>query len=90
MQNVLCGTISVVQCSSSIGTVWKSSSLSQCSGELSGSWLLSELLEVKDRLQCTGLGGVHGEPQFSMIAGRQGVVCAGLKDACSMLNMWCM
>ena len=43
MQNVLSGTISVIQCSSSIGTVWKLSSSSECSGVLcsgvlSGSW----------------------------------------------------
>ena len=70
MQNVLSGTISVVQCSSSIGTVWKSSSSSsECSGELSGSWSLSELLEVNDRQQHTGLGGVCGEPYFGVVAG---------------------
>ena len=46
MQNVLYGTISVVQCSSSIGAVWKSSSSSECSGELSGSWLLSADLRM--------------------------------------------
>ena len=35
MQNVLSGTISVVQCSLSIGTIWKSSSSSdELSGEL--------------------------------------------------------
>ena len=50
MQNVLSGTISVVQCSSSIGTVWKSSSSSdelsgELSDELSGSWSLAELSE---------------------------------------------
>ena len=51
MQNVLSGTISVVQCSSSIGTVWKSSSSSDDSGaedpsEDSGTapWSASELL----------------------------------------------
>ena len=70
MQNVLSSTISVIQCSSSIGTVWKSSSSSECSGELSESWSLSELLEVNDRQQCTGLGGVCGEPQCSVVAGR--------------------
>ena len=94
MQNVLSGTMSVVQCSSSIGTVWKSSS-SECSGVLcsdvlSGSWSLSELSEVNDRWWHTGLGGVHGEPWFSVVAGWQGVVCAGSKDACSMLGTWCM
>ena len=95
MQNVLSGTISVVQCSSSIGTVWKSSSSSECSGVLcsgvlSGYWSLSELLEVNDSQQCTGLQEVCGESQCSVVTGQQGVVCTGLKDACSMLEMWCM
>ena len=89
MQNVLSSTISIVQCSSSIGTVWKSSS-SECSGELSGSWSLSELSEVNDRWQHTGLGGICGEPQCGVVAGQQGVVYAGSKDACSLLEMWCM
>ena len=89
MQNVLSGTISVIQCSSSIGTVWKSSS-SECSGVLSGSWSLSELSGVNDRWQCTGHGEVHGELQCGVVAGQQGVVCAGSKDACSMLEMWCV
>ena len=90
MQNVLSGTISVVQCSSSIGTVWKSSSSSECSGELSGSWSISELSEINDRWWHTGLGGVCGEPQCGVVAGQQGVVCAGSKDACSMLETWCI
>ena len=34
----LSGTFSVVQCSSSIGTVWKSSSSDELSDELSASW----------------------------------------------------
>ena len=74
MQNVLAGTISVVQCSSSRGTVWKSSSSEcsgvLCSGMLSGSWSLCELLEVNDRWWCTGLGGVSGELQCGMAAGQ--------------------
>ena len=90
MQNVFSGIISVIQCSSSIGTVWKSSSSSECSGVLSGSWSLSELSEVNDRQQHTSCGGVSGELQCSMAAGQQGVVHAGSKDACSMLEMWCM
>ena len=62
MQNVLSGANSVVQCSSSIGTVWKSSSLmSNDSGEA-----LLELDEVSmgllsslkhRRWQHTGLAG---------------------------------
>ena len=59
MQNVLSGTISVVQCSLSIGTVWKSSSSSEYSDEMSVSWSLSELSEVNVSWQwCTGLGEV--------------------------------
>ena len=106
MQKVLSGTISDVQCWSSSGTVGKSSSssgLSEYTGMLSGSWSSSELLEctgvlsgscslseVNDRWQCTGLVGVCGELWCVMVTVLQGVVCAGLKDACSMLDMWCM
>ena len=49
MQKVLSGTISDVQCSSSSGTVGKSSSssgLSEYTGVLSGTWSSSELSEV--------------------------------------------
>ena len=75
MQNVLSGTISVVQCSSSIGTVWKSSSSSdELSGELShelpGSWSLSELPRRNIRWWHTGLGGMavcHREELGSMV-----------------------
>ena len=90
MQKVLSGTISANQCSSSSGTVGKSSSSSAYTGVLSGSWSPSELSEVNDRWWCTGLVGVHDELQCVMVAVLQGVVCAGLKDACSMLDMWCM
>ena len=89
----LSGTISDVQCLSSSGTVGKSSSssgLSEYTGVLSGSWSSSELLEVNDRWQHTGLVGVHGGLQCVMVTVLRGVVCAGLKDACSMLDMWCM
>ena len=54
---------------------------------LSGSW---SLLELKDRHWCTGLVGACGELQGVMVTVLQGVVCAVLKDACSMLEMWCM
>ena len=90
MQNVLSGTISVVQCSSSRCTVWKSSSSSEYSGVLSGSWSSSELSEVNHRQQHTGLGGVCGELQIIVVVVLQGVVCVGSKDAYSMLDMWCM
>ena len=47
MQKVLSGIISVVQCSSSIGTVWKSSSSLDDSSASEGSGAISlELLEV--------------------------------------------
>ena len=61
MQNVVSHANSIVQCSSSIGTVWKSSSsMSEDSGEV-----LLEPVEVfmgslsllKDRWQCTSLAG---------------------------------
>ena len=59
MQNVLSGANSIVQCSSSRGTVWKSSSLqSEGSGEV-----VLELIEVsmlsslKVRWCCTDLAG---------------------------------
>ena len=90
MQNVLSGNISGSQCSSSRCTVWKSSSSSEYSDELSGSWSSSELSEVNDKWQHTGLGGVHGELWFILAVVLQGVVCARSKDACSMLDMWCM
>ena len=61
MQKVVSGTISAVQCSSSRGTVWKSSSSSECTSVLAGSWSSSELLEVNDRWQHTGLVEVCGE-----------------------------
>ena len=52
-----------------------------------GSWLLPEL---NDRQWLTGLVGVCGELWGVMVTVLQGVVCTGLKDACSMLDMWCM
>ena len=90
MQKVLSGTISAVQCLSSRGTVGKSSSSSECTSVLSGSWSSSELSEVNDRWWHTGLVGVCGELWYVMVAVPQGVVHARLKDACSMLDMWCM
>ena len=93
MQNVLSGINSVDQCSSSKGTVWKSSSLmSEDSGVVS-----LELCEVsigslsllKDRQQHTGLVGVY-VGSLADVTGQWGVLCAGLKDACSMLDTWCM
>ena len=68
MQKVLSGTISAVQCSSSRGNMGKSSSSSECISVLSGSWSSSELLEVNDRWQHTGLVGVHGEPRYVLVA----------------------
>ena len=93
MQNVLSGANSVVQCSSSTGTVWKSSSsMSKDSGEV-----LLELVEVsmgllsllKDRQWHTGLVG-ECVRSLADVTGLHGVLCAGLKDACSMLDTWYM
>ena len=56
-------------------------------GVLSGVWLVSEL---KDRHWCTGLVGICGELQGVMVTVLQGVVFTGLKEVCSMLEMWCM
>ena len=93
MQNVLSGANSVVQCSSSIGTVRKSSSsMSEDSGEV-----LLELLEVsmgllsllKDRRWRTGLAG-ECVRSLADVSGLHGVLCAGLKEACSKLDTWCM
>ena len=89
MQNVLSGANSVVQCSSSIGTVWKSSSLtSKDSGEV-----VLELVEVSmlsslmDRQCHTDLAG---ECVRLQVTGLHGVLCMGLKEACSKLDTWCM
>ena len=78
MQNVLSGIISVDQYSSSIGTVWKSSSsMSEDSGVVS-----LELSEVsmgllsllKDRWQHTGLAGVYVR-SLADVTGLLGVLC---------------
>ena len=78
MQNVLSGANSVVQCLSSIGTVWKSSSLmSEDSGEV-----VLELVEVsmlsslKDRWCHTDLVGEYGRLQVD-VTGLHGVLCNG-------------
>ena len=89
MQNVLSGAYSVVQCSSSIGTVWKSSSLmSEDSGEV-----VLELVEVsmlsslKVRQHRTDPAGDCVRLQ---VTGLHRVLCTGLKEACSKLDTWCM
>ena len=46
--------------------------------------------ELKDRHLCTGLGGVCGVLQGVVVTVLQGVVVTGLKEACSMLETWCM
>ena len=89
MQNVLSGANSIVQCSSSIGTVWKSSSsMSKDSGEvvleLSEVSMLSSL---KDS-QC--LTDLAGECVRLQVTGLHGVLCTGLKEVCSKLDTWCM
>ena len=88
MQSVHSGTISVDQNSSSSGTVWKSSSSSSRS-EDSGELVLelfgvSILSLLKDRWHLTGLAG---ECVGVQVTGLHGVLCAGLKDACSKLDM---
>ena len=64
-----------VKCSSSRGTVWKSSSSSEHSGVLAG--VLSSV-ELNDSCLHTGLGGVCGV--------FHGVTNAGSNEACSMLE----
>ena len=54
---------------------------------LSGAWSLSEL---KDSHLHTGLGGVCGVLQGVMVTVLQGVVVTWLKEACSMLETWCV
>ena len=44
---------------------------------------------LKDRWQCTGLAG-ECVRSLADVTGLWGVLCAGLKDACSMLDTWCM
>ena len=90
MQSVHSGTISVDQNSSSRGTVWKSSSSSR--SEDSGELVLepvevSILSSLKDRWHLTDLAG---ECVGLQVTGLHGVLCAGLKEACSKLDMWCM
>ena len=92
MHSVLSGTSSVVQCSSSKGTVWKSpSSLSssrytwasagvalRAGGTSSGVSLLLEKLNVSHLH--TSLGGVQ-----NLLHGMTG---SGLNEAWSTLDMW--
>ena len=54
---------------------------------MSGSW---SLLELKGSHLHTGLGGVCGVLHGVMVTVLQGVVLNGLKEACSMLETWCM
>ena len=80
IHNVLSSVSLEVQCSSSRGTVWKSS-LSSSSAEHSG--VLSEVLssaELNDSHLHTGLGRVCGV--------LHGVTGVGLNEACSMLETW--
>ena len=93
MHNVLSGTSSVVQCSSSKGTAWKSSSSSSSSsrhtevldgvmlgvgGASSGASL--SLYELNDSCLHTGLGGVSDV--------LHGVTGWGLNETFSMLDTW--
>ena len=77
IQKVLSGVSSEVQCSSSKGSIWKSSSstsseLSEHTGVLSA--------ELKDKHLHTGLGGICGV--------LRGVVGTWLKEVWSMLETW--
>ena len=91
MQSVHSGTISVDQYSSSSGTVWKSSSSSsrsEGSGELVLDLLgVSKLSLLKDRRRLTSFSG---ECVWVLVTGLCGMLCAGLKDACSKLHTYCM
>ena len=93
IQNVLSGANSLVQCSSSIGTVWKSSSsMSEDSGDISlelGEASMGTLSLLKDRWWHTGLAGECVRSLVD-VTGLHEVLCAGLKDACSKLDTWCM
>ena len=90
MQNVHSGTISVDQNSSSRGTVWKSSSssMSEDSGEVVlRLFEVSKLSSLKERWHLTDLAG---ECVGVQVTGLHGVLCMGLKEACSKLDTWCM
>ena len=90
MQSGHSGTISAVQNSSSRGTVWKSSSssMSEDSGEVVLKLVgVSKRSLLKDRQHCTDLAG---ECVGLQVTGLHGVLCAGWKEACSKLDMWCM
>ena len=90
MQRVHSETISVDQNSSSRGTVWKSSSssMSEDPGEVVLRLVeVSKLSSLKERRHRTDLAG---ECVGLQVTGLCGVLCMGLKEACSKLDMWCM
>ena len=89
MHNVLSGTSSVVQCSSSKGTIWKSSSSSRHTGVLAGvvlgvggasSEVSLSLCELNDNCLHTGLDGV--------CSALRGMTGSGLNEAFLMLDTW--
>ena len=89
MHNVLSGTSSVVQCSSSKGTIWKSSSSSRHTGVLAGvalgvggasSDLSLSSYELNDNCLHTGPDGV-----CDALHGMTGL---GLNEAFLMLDTW--
>ena len=91
MQNVCSGIILADQNSSSSGTVWKSSSSSSsvsrsehCGKLLSGLAVVSMLSSLKDRWHLTDLAGECVGVQVAVLCG---VLCTGLKDALSKLEM---
>ena len=50
---------------------------------------MSMLSSLKDRWHCTGLAGECVRSLVD-VTGLHGVLCAGLKEACSKLDTWCM
>ena len=46
------------------------------------------LSSLKDRRHCTDLAGEC--VRLQAVAGLHGVLCTGLKEACSKLDTWCM
>ena len=87
MQSVHSGTISADQNSSSRGTVWKSS-ISEDSGELVLELVQVSILSLlKGRQHRTDLAG---ECVGLQVTSLHGVLCVGMKEACSKLDTWCM
>ena len=66
--------------------------MSKDSGDVSlelGEASMGSLSLLKDRWWCTGLAGECVRSLVD-VTGLHRVLCAGLKDACSRLDIWCM